>query len=73
MSHTIRGFQEDKAVLLVDAIQKYDPTTLATVERVHALFVKHGVVSDHTHWIKINDVLDDLGYDYDEIFEVLAR
>lgn len=73
MAETIRGFQEDKAVLLVEAIRKYDPKTLVSVERVHYLMVKHGIVSDLTHWGRIERVLDDLGYDYDEIFEVLSR
>ena len=73
MSHTIKGFQQDKAVLLVDTITNYEPTTLATVERVLYLFTKHGIVSDYTYWARVEKVLADLGYDYDEIFEVLER
>lgn len=73
MSHTIKGFQEDKAVLLVDTIMKYDPTTLARVERVLSLFVKHSIFNDFTYWKNVEKVLADLGYDYDEIFEVISR
>lgn len=73
MAETIRGFQEDKALLLVEAIRKYDPSTLATAERAISLFVKHGIVNDFTHWSRVELVLADLGYDYDEIFEVLSR
>lgn len=69
MSSTIRGFQEDKAVLLVEAIRD-KMSEIVSVERVHALMVKHGIVSDRTHWERVELVLADLGYDYDEIFEV---
>lgn len=69
MSSTIRGFQQDKAVLLVEAIRD-KMSEIVSVERVHALMVKHGIVSDRTHWERVEHVLADLGYDYDEIFEV---
>lgn len=71
MSQTIRGFQEDQAILLQDQITKeLGDSTTSSVERIVTLFVKHGVVSDYTLWKKIDEVLQDLGIDYDEIFEV---
>ncbi|AWY06413.1 hypothetical protein SEA_TANDEM_84 [Microbacterium phage Tandem] len=70
MSHTIRGFQEDKALLVSDAIAKKVGDQVS-VERVHSLLVKRGIVSDMTYWRRIESVLADLGYDYDEVFEVI--
>lgn len=69
MAHTIRGFQEDKALLLVDDIAKKFGETIA-VTRVMSLFVHYGIVSDYTYWKAIERVVNKLGYDYDEIFEV---
>lgn len=69
MSHTIRGFQEDKALLLADDIAKKTGESIA-VTRIHALMVTHGIVSDPTYWARVEKVLNDLGFDYDEIFEV---
>lgn len=67
--HTIRGFQEDKALLLVETIAKKTGDSI-DAGRVHYLMMKHGIVSDITYWRKVEDVLSDLGYDYDEILEV---
>lgn len=73
MSSTIRAFQTDKAHHLVGMIEGYDPKTLATDLRVKSLIIKHGIVSEFTYWERVEHVLNDLGYDYDEIFEVLER
>lgn len=71
MSHTIRSFQEDRAILLQDEIaHKLGGSTSSTVERIVSLFVKHGVVSEFSLWNKMDEVLKDLGIDYDEIHEV---
>lgn len=69
MSHTIRGFQEDKSLLLVDAIAQKTGESIS-VTRVHYLMMKHGIVNDRTHWDRVEKVLADLGFDYDEVFEV---
>lgn len=69
MSSTIRGFQEDKALLLADTIAKKTGDNVPVI-RIQSLMVKHGIVSDLTHWRRIDEVLHDLGYDYDEVFEV---
>lgn len=70
MSNTIRGFQLDHATILVDRINEKFPADTVSIERVDSLMVKHGIVNDTTHWRKVELVLADLGYDYDEIFEV---
>lgn len=71
MSHTIRGFQDDQALLLQERIEKkLGDSTMSSVERILSLFVKHGVVSEYTLWKNIAEVLKDLGIDYDEIYEV---
>lgn len=72
MSHTIQGFQADRAVDLIERIAQETGNEVSTL-RVHSLMVKHGVVSERTYWAKVENVLNDLGYDYDEIFEVLER
>lgn len=65
----INNFQLDQAILLQDQIQKKTGEYVA-VTRIVSLYVKHGVVSDYTLWAKSDEVLSDLGFAYDEIFEV---
>lgn len=65
----INNFQLDQAILLQDQIQKKTGEYVA-VQRIVSLYVKHGVVSDYTLWAKSDEVLSDLGFAYDEIFEV---
>ncbi|QDH48092.1 hypothetical protein SEA_DEJAVU_85 [Microbacterium Phage DejaVu] len=69
MSHTIKGFQEDQAVLLADKILAKTGESIH-VDRVLRQIQNHGVVSEYTYWRKLPDVLDGLGFDYDEIEEV---
>lgn len=70
MSHTIRGFQADKALDLADAI--LDRTGESEgVLRIESVLKEHGVVSDYTYWKQLPNVLADLGYEYDEIMEVI--
>ena len=69
MAHTIRGFQADKAVLLADKILDKTGETIS-VDRIIRVFQTYGVVSDYTYWRKLPNVLDALGFDYDEIEEV---
>lgn len=69
MSHTIKGFQEDQAVLIVERVEEKMGDKL-DVDRVVRVLQTYGVVSDYTYWRKLPSVLDALGYDYDEIEEV---
>ena len=69
MAHTIKGFQEDQAVLIVERIEQKMGDKL-DVDRVVRVLQTYGVVSDHTYWRKLPSVLGALGYDYDEIEEV---
>lgn len=69
MAHTIKGFQEDQAVLLADKIQVKTGESLS-VDRIMTVLQDQGVVSDHTYWQKLPRVLAKLGFDYDEIEEV---
>lgn len=69
MSHTIKGFQEDQAVILVDKI-KAKTGEDRSVDVVVRVLQTHGVVSDYTYWRKLPSVLEALGFDYDEIEEV---
>lgn len=71
MSHTIKGFQEDKAVLLAEEISKVTGE-YTSAERVATVLQTHGVVNDFTYWRKLPTVLDAFGVDYDEIVDVLA-
>ena len=73
MTTSITAFQAVKASHLVGMLEVFDPNTLATALRVESLIVKHGIVSEFTYWERVENVLNDLGYDYDEIFEVLER
>ena len=73
MTTSITAFQAVKASHLVERLEGFDPNTLATALRVESLIVKHGIVSEFTYWERVERVLNDLGYDYDEIFEVLER
>lgn len=69
MAHTIKRFQEDQAVLLVDKI-KTKTGEDRSVDVVVRVLQTYGVVSDYTYWRKLPSVLDALGFDYDEIEEV---
>lgn len=69
MSHTIRGFQADQAVLLADKIMAKTGSDI-DVDRIVTVLQTYGVVSDYTYWRKLPNVLDALGFDYDEIEEV---
>lgn len=69
MAQTIKGFQEDQAVLLVDKI-KTKTGEDRSVDVVVRVLQTYGVVSDYTYWRKLPSVLDALGFDYDEIEEV---
>lgn len=69
MAHTIRGFQDDQAVLLSDKI--YAKTGEAvSIDRIIRTLQTYGVVSDYTYWRNLPNVLYALGFDYDEIEEV---
>lgn len=72
MSHAIKGFQHDKALELADRIAHETGSSVDTA-RIESVLQKHGVVGYLTSWQKMDAVLNDLGYDYDEIFEVLSR
>lgn len=69
MSHTIRGFQTDQAVLLADKI-KAKLNEDIDVARIERALQTHGVVSDYTLWRKLPIVLETFGIDYDEIEQV---
>lgn len=69
MAHTIKGFQEDQAVLLADKIHSKIGVEII-VDRIVRSFQTHGVVSDYTLWRKLPIVLEGFGIDYDEIEEV---
>lgn len=69
MSHTIRGFQEDQAVLLADKIEKKTGEKVAP-SYIQSIIQRVGIVSDHTYWLKLPHLLSELGFDYDEIEEV---
>lgn len=69
MSHTIKGFQEDQALLLVDKIKTKIDVDI-DVNRIIRSLQTHGVVNDHTLWRKLPIVLEGFGIDYDEIEEV---
>lgn len=71
MNTAIRDFQLDQAILLQDRIAQKTREYIA-VNRIVTLFVKHGVVSDYTLWAKSDEVLSDLGFAYDEIWEVAS-
>lgn len=72
VSLTIETFQHDKAMDLADRI-KDETGNLVSVTRIRTLMVKHGIVGEVTYWAKVENVLADLGFAYDEVFEVLAR
>lgn len=69
MPHTIKGFREDQAVILVDKI-KAKTGEDRSVDVVVRVLQTYGVFSDYTYWRKLPSVLDALGFDYDEIEEV---
>lgn len=69
MSQTIKGFQEDQAVLLADKILA-KTSEVRSPDVIVRVFQTYGVVSDYTYWRKLPSVLDALGFDYDEIEEV---
>lgn len=63
------AFQMGRAILLQEQINTRMNCHIA-VERIKSLFVKHGIVGDYTLWEREDRVLKDLGYEYDEIWEV---
>lgn len=69
MTHTIRGFQEDQALLLADKIMAKIGEDI-DVDRIVRSLQTHGVVNDRTFWRKLPIVLSGFGIDYDEIEEV---
>jgi len=66
---TIAGFQVDKAEKLSDEIILKTNEDVAVLRILSALQA-NGVVNESTYWRKLPDVLDTLGFDYDEIVEV---
>ena len=69
MNTKIQDYQMDAALLLADDIAKATGEHIA-VERIAALMVHHGVVSDFTWWKKQDEIVTALGYDFDEIWMV---
>lgn len=69
MAHTIKGFQDDKTLLLADKILAKTGESVG-VTRIYSALQNNGVVSEYTYWRKLPDVLKSLGFDYDEIEEV---
>jgi len=69
MAHTIRSFQGDKAVLLAEKIENKTGEFIEA-SRIETVLQTYGVVSDYTYWRRLPNVLEALGFDYDEIEEV---
>lgn len=66
---TIRGFQEDQAIILSDQIRAKVNEDVSP-DYIAAVMQRVGVVNEYTLHTRLDRVLDDLGFDYDEIVEV---
>lgn len=66
---TIRGFQEDQAIILSDQIRAKVNEDVSP-DYIAAVMQRVGVVNECTLHTRLDRVLDDLGFDYDEIVEV---